>query len=347
MKPFSACILVALLGYYQCEAASTEFTKWNEFKSKHGKQHVGDEDKTRITRFLERDAEIAEHNAKYARGEVSYSIGHTQYSDLTEEEIDRFAFGLNTPMNFSSSSLPHLDTMPSVGNVPSEWDWRTKGIQPGVRDQGQCGSCYAFAATCLIEACQRMWGRQSIDVSEQDAVDCSIRKYHDNVAGWQNAGCEGGWPTHTLHHYITTGIIRETTYPYKSGRDNKPNPQCYFNGGEYAFNARIQHMRGTETQLQGLVSSKGFVVIGIAADNEHKANFIGLKDGIYEKAGSEKLNPNHALCVVGYGVENRIPYWILQNSWGTNWGKAGYGRIRRGVNTCNILSGGFWYLEQA
>jgi len=263
---------------------------------------------------------------------------------MTEKEIDSFAFGLNTPMNFSSSSLPQLETMPSLGNAPVNFDLRNQGISSPVRDQQNCGSCYAFAATCLIEQYMRMRGQQAIDISEQDAVDCSIQRYRDPVAGVQNQGCQGGWPTPTLQYYTQTHLMHEQSYPYTSGQTNQPNRQCY-KSGQVAISYTIRHVRANEDQIAQLLVTKGCLLIGIAADNEHKQNMITLRDGIYDKPGSEKLNPNHALCIIGYGVENGKPYWTLQNSWGRTWGVQGYGKIARGKNTCNILSGGVWYLE--
>jgi len=343
MKPFSACVFVALLGYYQCEANPSGLSKWNEFKAKHAKQHSGDEDMVRMQRFLEKDAEIAEHNAKYARGEVSYSTGHNQYSDMSSDEIKRFAFGLNAPQNLTN--IPFADVIPSGVSAPVNFDWRSQGAITYVKDQQNCGSCYAFAATSLIEAFLMIRGKGSMDAAEQDAVDCSIQRYRDSEAGLQNMGCQGGWPTSVLQFYIQTGLLHENSYPYYSGR-TESHGQCRKNGAQVSLaGAQIRHFRASEAQMVDILVSKGPILIGMAADNEDKKNIIGLREGIFDNAATINRPPNHAVVLVGYGVENGTPYWVIKNSWGETWGVKGFGKIVRGKNMCNILSGGIWYLE--
>jgi len=343
MKPFSACVFVALLGYYQCEANPAGLSKWSEFKAKHGKQHTGDEDLVRMQRFLERDADIAEHNAKYARGEVSFSRGHSQYSDMSTEEVKRFALGFNAPQNLSS--IPYAEAMPSAP-MATNFDWRSSGVVTNAKDQKNCGSCYAFAATGLIESFLLRKGQGAIDAAEQDAVDCSIQKYYDQLAGWQNMGCQGGWPTSVLKFYIETGILYEQSYRYTSG-DSQREGACRKNGANLSIaGAQIKHVRvRSENEMVQLLNQNGPLLTGMAADMEHKKYIIDLREGIFDQDNTINLNQNHAVVIVGYGNENGKDYWVIKNSWGTQWGVNGFGKIRRGKNMCNIMAGGVWYLQ--
>jgi len=348
MKPFSACVVFALLGYYQCEANPSGVAKWAEFKAKHGKQHSGVEEKERMKRFLERDAEIVEHNKKFARGEVSFSRGHNKYSDMNGKDFKKFAFGLRLAKN---DSIPFAVSMPS-GPLPDSFDWRDQGAVSPVKDQGQCGSCYAFAATGLIESYLLRKGQGAMDVSEQDAVDCSYNKYPVETPdgpGMANLGCDGGVSTIAIQYFVENGLVDEASYPYTSGDSekkgtcNRPAPSVTIS------DAQPHTVQVTdETQMAQLLVSKGPLFIGIAAGDDNHRQFSQTKDGIFDlpEAATSAWEIHHGVLLVGYGSDNGRDFWVIKNSWGTNdFGVGGFGRISRGNNMCRLTEAPVVYIE--
>jgi len=347
MKPFSACVVLALLSCCQCDSGSSDLSKWKEFKAKHSKQHTGEEDAVRMKTFLEREEEIAEHNEKFARGEVSYSRGHNAYSDMTPEEHGWAAFGLI----LDNDTIPMA---PSIkrGALPTYFDWRSehgRNYVTSVKSQKKCGSCYAFAATAVIESYQLIKGFPEMNISEQDAVDCSYVKYKINTSsgpGLSNKGCRGGTPKQTLDHYVTNGLVEENSYPYTSGSSethgvcNRPKPKIMFSGVK-----AHRVMPTSENHMAQLLITYGPLFVSIAAGDRKlkQEGFMDLKGGIF-KAVTTTWKINHAVTLVGFGTENGVPYWTIKNSWGTSWGTGGFGRIRRGTNTCKILDAGVAYI---
>lgn len=197
-------------------------------------------------------------------------------------------------------------------NLPETWDWRPM-LSP-VRDQGSCGSCWAFAAATTVE-----FLTQIPDVSEQQWVDCS------RVTG--NRGCRGGLALWT-YRFIQTfpQVCTEKAYPY-TGVTGICRRLC-----NQSTTLRIRQIVQyfSETRLMEAVLVQP-VPISIHASE----SFRLYQSGILDPSDCSK-RPNHAVSLVGYGAENGIAYWILRNSWGVTWGEQGYFRLRRGVNRCGI-----------
>ena len=343
MKPFIACAFVALLsGAMASPASPGAVAKWAAFKAKHGKQHAPHEESVRMARFLERDAEIEAHNARFAAGQESYSRQHSQFSDLSLEEFRKNALGFTPAVN--ASDIPFAEAI-SMPNAPAELDWRKQGIMTSVKDQGSCGSCYAFAGAGALEAYLRWKTGNTYDSSEQDVVDCSYKKF---MNGNHNSGCQGGWPTAVYDYYISKGVIMESQYPYTSGR-TRTHGACRIptpvNDGVRG-KLRTQNVRvRSENDICDILASKGPLVVAIAADNNWKPFFDDLAEGVFDNASAIGAQPNHAVVLAGYGVYGGKPYWLIKNSWGDRWASGGYGKIARGKNMCGIMSFGVWYVE--
>ncbi|XP_003747593.1 zingipain-1 [Galendromus occidentalis] len=344
MKPFTSCVFVALLsGVLATPAGPAAVAKWESFKAKHGKQHSVHEEPARMQRFLERSAEIDAHNARYEAGLESFSMKPSQYADLTPEEFARSALGFVAAVNASDIPLSEEPMMPSI---PSKFDWRDQGIMTPVVSQGYCGSCYAFAGAAALEAYLKWKTGQTHDLSEQDVVDCSYKKFLGNN---HNGGCQGGWPTAVYEYYNQKGLVSEREYPYTSGSTKTHGP-CRIP------NAKNDRVRGSlkiknvkpknENEMAALLVSKGPLVIAMAADNEYKRYFNDLGDGVFDMDHAINLGPNHAVVLVGYGNQKGKDYWVIKNSWGKEWAVGGYGKIARGKNMCNLTKFGVWYVEQ-
>ncbi|CAO3626014.1 unnamed protein product [Cunninghamella blakesleeana] len=230
---------------------------------------------------------------------------------------------------------------------PASFDWRDQGIITPVKNQGYCGSDYAFASAGLMEAYLKWKTNTTYDISEQDIVDCSYGKIIDDN---QNNGCQGGSPTVVFEYFNVKDIVPESSYPYTSG-SSQIHGQCrvpspvnnIVKGKLKAFNIRTT--RSIEEQMKELLVSKGPLVVRIGADNEFKRFFDDLGDGVFDNIAAINLQPNQWVLLVGYGTQNGKEYWLFKNSWGAEWANNGFGKIARGKNMCNITYSGVWYVE--
>lgn len=312
------------------------------------KQHPRHEEADRMQRFLARDAEIEAHNVRYAAGQESFSRQHTPYSDLSEEEIDRAAFGLADD-DEADDEVEDVEELPRLRLtakrvLPTNFSFKDYKIMTPAKDQALCGCCYAFAANGMLEA-QIAWARNGTryDISEQSAVDCTYKRYKN-----QNAGCRSGSPRLVLRFYNETGIVDEKLYPYVSGHAKRRNPRCLriVPGGNVKGRLVIRHRRNlTEEKMAEILYDMGPAVVAIAADGDYKNAVIDYSGGVLDFNRTDTYTPNHAVVLVGYGVENNVPYWLIKNSWGKSWGHRGYGKLRRGKNLLNIRQFGVLYVN--
>jgi len=221
--------------------------------------------------------------------------------------------------------------------VPNSWDWRNvSGINyvPAVRNQGSCGSCYAFSSLGMIEARLRVATKNEMQVnlSPQDIVGCSS----------YSQGCEGGFPYLVAGKYAQDhGVVAEECNPY-TGMDStcssKKCPRKYVS--KYRYVGGYYGACNEEMMKISLVKSGPMSV-----SFEVYPDFMHYSGGVYHHSHLvDKFNPfeltNHAVLLVGYGTdaESGEDYWLVKNSWGSGWGEGGFFRIRRGVDECGIES---------
>ena len=212
----------------------------------------------------------------------------------------------------------------ATGNFPESFDWREKGCVNPVKDQGSCGSCWAFS---VIQAQESQWARVHGDLhvlSEQNLVDC--------VTACN--GCNGGDNVDPYEYVINEqdGLWNtEADYPYMA-----IDQDCKFDKEKGVCPVK-SWFRPTTTEnedefAEGLAAS-GVVAIAIDASCVSFQLYTG---GVYDepKCGTSR---NHAVGAVGYGVDNGVKYWIVRNSWGPGWGEHGYIRMVRGKGSqCSI-----------
>eukprot|EP00770_Monocercomonoides_exilis_P000681 MONOS_672.1-p1 / transcript=MONOS_672.1 / gene=MONOS_672 / organism=Monocercomonoides_exilis_PA203 / gene_product=cathepsin B5 cysteine protease / transcript_product=cathepsin B5 cysteine protease / location=Mono_scaffold00011:115719-116537(+) / protein_length=272 / sequence_SO=supercontig / SO=protein_coding / is_pseudo=false len=208
--------------------------------------------------------------------------------------------------------------------LPEHFDAREKwpNILVPVRNQGSCGSCWAHAVSEVAGNKLNIAGCSRGVLSVQDLVSC------DKI----DRGCNGGLPPTSWSHVKSKGITTEDCLPYVSGNGRVPQcPTKCMNGSEIIrVKAKsYKHVSGKDMQQEiyenGPIES-GFLVY---EDLKH------YKSGIYKHTTGKFLGA-HAVMVMGWGVENGTPYWIVQNSWGEYWGERGFFRIIRGSNDCQF-----------
>jgi len=282
---------------------------------------------------------IEEYNAKYEVFEKNYNA-IVEIQALHQPEKSTFEYGMSpfmdlTPAQFKAQYLTlnvgHIHKLkflnernvlaPKGNDAPAGHDWREHGAVSDVKDQGSCGSCWAFSSVGNVEGQYYLKTKTMVRFSEQQLVDC------DKV----DLGCNGGMMEDAFKYYQQTGVMAEADYAYTGSDD-----ACKFDATKskakitgYKF-AQSQN----ETEIAQMLFENGPLAVAINATPLQF--YFG---GIYYPWFSFSCDPaglNHGVLIVGYGNDGSTDYWVVKNSWGSWWGESGYFRIIRGTGCCGI-----------
>ncbi|GKB50008.1 low-temperature-induced cysteine proteinase-like protein [Tanacetum coccineum] len=278
----------------------------------HGKTYnaLGEKDR-RFEIFKDNLRFIDQHNS----ADRSYKVGLNKFADLTNEEYRTMYTGVKKNNKNINKVKSDRYVFRSGESLPESVDWREKGAVASVKDQGSCGSCWAFSTTGAVEGINQIVTGDMIAVSEQELVDCDTS---------YNQGCNGGLMDYAFQFIIKNGgIDTEEDYPY-TGRDGKCDAT--------RKNAKVVSIDGyedvpvnDESALQKAVSNQPIAVAIEAGGRE----FQFYTSGIF--TGSCGTDLDHGVLAVGYGSENGKDYWIVKNSWGAEWGESGYLKMERNI----------------
>jgi cathepsin L len=298
---------------------------WEEFKAMHNKHYETTEEEFRKDVFSTNVKKIQMHNYLYQKGKKSYSMDLNQFGDMEHHEFVGYMNGLKLTLNRTRQGSAYLS--PNYMTVPDSVDWRQKGYVTPVKNQGQCGSCWAFSTTGSLEGQNFKKTGKLVSLSEQQLVDCSEK--------FGNNGCNGGLMDNAFKYIkANKGLDTEDSYPYL-GKD----AQCHFNpqavGATDTGFTDIE--QGSESQLQEAVAANGPVSVAIDASHE---TFQFYKTGVYDEPECSSSQLDHGVLVVGYGKSAEgVAFWIVKNSWGPTWGDEGYIMMSRNKdNQCGIAS---------
>lgn len=264
----------------------------------------------------------------------SYKLAINKFSHLTDDEFVKY---LNIRPLVRDPQAECSATSKKSKNLrnenvkkrdpPKSIDWRDAGAVTPVKNQGHCGSCWTFSTTGAIEAHWKKTTGVTLDLSEQQLIDCA-RDY-------DNHGCNGGLPSHAFEYIKAAGGIEpESAYPYKAA----DQPGCNFDKSKVAAQVvtSFNITKGDEKELKEAVAFAGPVSITFQVVGD----FRGYASGVYTSptCGNRPEDVNHAVLAVGYGRDSATgkDYWIVKNSWGPTWGDQGYFKIERGVNMCGV-----------
>ncbi|XP_022447067.1 LOW QUALITY PROTEIN: cathepsin F [Monodon monoceros] len=249
------------------------------------------------------------------RGTARYGV--TKFSDLTEEEFRTIY--LNPLLKEEPGKKMRLaQSIPDL--PPPEWDWRSKGAVTKVKDQGMCGSCWAFSVTGNVEGQWFLKRGSLLSLSEQELLDC------DKV----DKACLGGLPSNAYSAIRTLGGLEtEDDYSYHGHLQ-----ACSFSAekAKVYINDSVE-LSQNEQKLAAWLAKKGPISVAI--------NAFGMQ--FYRHGISHPLRPlcspwliDHAVLLVGYGNRSATPFWAIKNSWGTDWGEEGYYYLHRGSGACGV-----------
>nr|AAL60580.1 senescence-associated cysteine protease [Brassica oleracea] len=283
---------------------------YEEWLVKHGKaQNSLTEKDRRFEIFKDNLRFIDEHNGK----NLSYRLGLTKFADLTNDEYRSMYLGSRLKRKATKSSLRYEVRVGDA--IPESVDWRKEGAVAEVKDQGSCGSCWAFSTIGAVEGINKIVTGDLITLSEQELVDCDTS---------YNEGCNGGLMDYAFEFIINNGgIDTEEDYPYK-GVDGRCD-QTRKNAKVVTIDLYEDVPANSEESLKKALSHQP---ISVAIEGGGRA-FQLYDSGIFDGICGTDLD--HGVVAVGYGTENGKDYWIVKNSWGTSWGESGYIRMERNI----------------
>lgn len=284
---------------------------FTQFKDQFGRSYSSKEEEFYRKRIFANNLEfIFNHNRQYYAGLKSYTVAVNNFTDLSNKEFRAIMNGLQyVATSLKSSEMVHEDE--AISGLPDTVDWTTKGVVTPIKNQEDCGSCWAFSAVASIEGQHALKTGKLVSLSEQNLVDCSTPEGND--------GCDGGLQDSAFQYVIKNhGIDTEQSYQYKAVDES-----CRFNSKTVGatISSYVDVKTGSEAALQTAVANIGPISVGIDASQN---SFQFYSSGVYDEPNCSTSVLDHGVTAVGYGTDKGIPYWKVKNSWGTGWGISGY-----------------------
>lgn len=353
MKGLSSLLVVA--------ASADNLKAFDDFLMQHDKVYNDDEKIARFTIFEENLVRAQRMQAS----SPSATFGITQFSDMTETEFS-VRLGLKYPEGWERQPVANIFSDEQLLTTPTSVDWRELGAVTPVKDQGHCGSCWAFSTIGNIEGQHFIATGNSVSLSEQELTSCDT---HDG-------GCQGGLMTQAFDFIVQERygeVVTSEWYPYTSNDGSLPGcggidgkyTLCKGSGAgtdawctQFCYNAQgkalctsdlcdcsptgmhvgakitgHRSLPQDEEQLAAYVAQNGPVSIAVGVPlGSVWQSYTG---GVLTRAQCGASPPNHGVLLVGFNKEQG--YWIVKNSWGAKFGESGYIRLEYGKNTCNLV----------
>jgi len=308
-----AVATVASANMYKEDPTHLKFL-WDSFKSQYGRSYsTMDEENSRFQIFVQNLKLADQRNAQDSNG----VHGITKFFDMSQAEFESHFLTADPKMKTDNAVLDTTER--TVDMTAGLVDWTGK-LTTAVKDQGYCGSCWAFSATEQIESDYIRSKKTTYVLSAQQITSCDTTSY----------GCNGGW-TENAYNYVKKagGIETESVYPYTSYQG--VTGKCNANSAKYVVHVSGYTTIKGESNMASYVQATGPLSVCVDA-----SSWNSYKGGIMTTCGK---NVNH--CVQAVGVDTSS-YWKVRNSWGTSWGEAGHIRLAYGKDTCAITHDPTW-----
>ncbi|XP_010928804.1 cysteine protease XCP1 [Elaeis guineensis] len=310
----------SIIGYSEDDLSSHDrlielFESW---MSKHSKVYKSFEEKLRrFEVFKDNLKHIDETNKKKS----SYWLGLNEFADLSHEEFKATYLGLRTALperRDASSNFRYEDST----DLPKSVDWRKKGAVTHVKNQGQCGSCWAFSTVAAVEGINQIVTGNLTSLSEQELIDCNT----------DNNGCNGGLMDYAFSFIVSNGGLHtEEDYPYLMKEGTCEEKRAKLEAVTITGYEDVPE-NSEESLLKALAHQP--VSVGIEASGR---DFQFYSGGVFDGHCGDELD--HGVAAVGYGTSRGQDYIIVKNSWGPRWGEKGYIRMKRNTGKPEGLCG--------
>jgi len=302
-------------------ASATSLSQFKSFEQKFGKSYKSQTERlTRFATFMKNVKEIEEHNKS---GKSTYKKVINKFADMTQEEFKV----MNGYKNAPKPGQVYADVRDvKMEDLPASVDWRDKGAVSAVKDQGYCGSCWAFATAETIESYLQIESGNSVveELSAQHITSCTPNELSCGGTG----GCQGSIPQLGMVYTQLFGLTKEEDYPYTSGNLGVTG-NCKYKPSTYDT---VATLRGYEVlprnNLEAVMNHIANVgPLSVAVDASSWSFYGG---GVFDGCDYDRnIEINHAVQLVGYGTESEGDFWLVRNSWGPNWGDNGYIKLKR------------------
>ncbi|XP_044510568.1 cysteine protease XCP2 [Mangifera indica] len=314
----------SIVGYSPDDLTSNDrlidlFESW---MSKFEKVYESLEEKLeRFDIFKDNLKHIDETNQKIS----NYWLGLNEFADLSHEEFKKMYLGLEKtdfPRRREATSYEEFG-YEDVMDLPKSVDWRKKGAVTNVKNQGSCGSCWAFSTVAAVEGINQIVTGNLTSLSEQELIDC------DNSF---NNGCNGGLMDYAFAYIVSSGgLHKEEDYPYIMEEGT-----CEMNR-EASEMVTISGYRDVpQNNEMSLLKALAKQPISVAIEASTR-DFQFYSGGVFD--GDCGTDLDHGVAAVGYGSSKGLDYIIVKNSWGPKWGEKGYIRMKRNTGKPEGLCG--------
>jgi cathepsin F len=323
--------LVAVKVHSQDIARDADFPKFQEFLQKHrGGMGYTTEAETigRFNTFKNNMRRAEERNKKaQARsvrpGVKQESHGITQFMDLTPQEFQAKYTGLRPSKNKTAGAMKIHPNADLAATTAASIDWNAKGALTPIKNQGQCGSCWAFSATEQLES--QYFQKYGVlkELSPQQITSCDTTCY----------GCSGGNPIEAWAYVNGFGGQEPNSdYPYTSGTTGQTGT-CTSNAADVTEDVSSTYslIASTASQESNMLAQIQESPMSVCVDATLWQTYTG---GVITSSSGCGTSIDHAVQATGYNAEGN--YWIVRNSWGESWGESGFVWVEYGANVCGI-----------
>ncbi|GMT03794.1 hypothetical protein PENTCL1PPCAC_25968, partial [Pristionchus entomophagus] len=312
------CFVVAfVLAYFLLETRDELQQDFTKFMEIYGKSYESEEKMDEAYAYFRENMFDLERERSRQPG---VEFGFHQWMDQHFSTFSqKFSLGDRTlpPME----GVSRFEGFEERVNRPGEFSLKDKATP--VKNQGSCGSCWAFATVASVETANAIAGNPLVALSEQEMIECDTR----------NTGCRGGVRSYAMSFVKDNGLVPESTYPYTA----KEGEQCHIGNTTKVYIKDWRLLSQSEDAMADWLFKTGPITFGM---NVTKSMY-SYRSGVFrptEADCSTKSEGSHALTLMGYGSERGQDYWLVKNSWGDYWGDGGYFKLARGANVCGMAN---------
>jgi len=303
------------------------YKEWEEWKLEHKPHYASNsEEMKRMKIFAENRRTVLSLNKQYENDPGGLRFALNKFADLTDEEF------ASIYLHEIPADIPRPAYLPrtkkTLQDYPKEKNWVEEGAVTSVKDQGECGSCFAFSVVGNMEGVYKITNGVLANMSVQQVVNCDHECSEYKGEQVCDSGCAGGLMTNALTYAVKNGMTSWERIPYW----NHSLGWCNYNSTLTMFTFKDwRAVNGDEVDMVAALNEIGPLSVGVDA-----TLWRFYRSGLFSLPCGKKMN--HGVLLVGYGLHKEKEYWLIKNSWGKSWGENGYILLAREKDKCGVDS---------